>query len=133
MIVLWDRDCGFCAFMLSLMLRADSKRVLRPAVIQGPEGEKWLAAMPAEQRLATFHAVDAGGRVTSGGEALTVLLRELPAARPLAALTGAAPGVTDRAYTWVAANRPLLSKPIPAAAKQRARGLVARRTRAPGR
>ena len=128
MIVLWDRDCGFCAFMLSLLLRADTRKVLRPAVIQGPEGDKWLAKMAPEQRLATFHAVDDDGRVTSGGDALTEILRELPPARPLAGVTGRMPGVTDRAYMWVAANRRLLSKPIPMKAKEQARRLVARRS-----
>jgi len=128
MIVLWDKDCGFCAFMLSLMLRADSGRVLQPAAIQGPEGERWLGSMPAERRLATFHAIDSQGRLTSGGDALTAVLGVLPAGRPLAALTGAVPGVTDRGYMWVAGHRRLLSRPIPARAKERARRLVARRS-----
>jgi predicted DCC family thiol-disulfide oxidoreductase YuxK len=128
MIVLWDRDCGFCAFMLSLVLRADRRRVLKPAFIQGPEGERLLADMPPRQRLASWHFIDDEGRRTSGGRALTELLRELPAGRPLAALTGALPGVTERAYGWVATHRSLLSKPIPASAKERARRLVAARS-----
>jgi predicted DCC family thiol-disulfide oxidoreductase YuxK len=128
MVVLWDRDCGFCAFMLSLVLRADTRGVLRPAFIQGPEGSRLLADVPADQRLASWHLVDDAGRRTSGGPALTVLLRELPVLRPLAALTGAQPGLTERAYRWVATHRSLLSKPIPAAAKEHARRHVAARS-----
>jgi predicted DCC family thiol-disulfide oxidoreductase YuxK len=127
-VVLWDRDCGFCAFMLALVLRADTRRVLRPAFIQSPEGERLLADMPEPERLASWHLVDDDGRRTSGGEALTVMLRELPAGRPLAAVTEALPGVTERAYRWVAEHRALLSRPIPASAKERARRYVAKRS-----
>jgi predicted DCC family thiol-disulfide oxidoreductase YuxK len=131
MIVLWDRDCGFCAFMLALVLRADTRRVLRPAFIQGPEGDRLLADLPIEERLKSWHLVDDHGRRTSGGEALTVMLQELPAGRPLARLTAAAPELTERAYRWVATHRSLLSKPIPAAAKERARRHVEARSRGP--
>jgi predicted DCC family thiol-disulfide oxidoreductase YuxK len=126
MIVLWDSDCGFCAFTLALLLRADRRRALRPAPIQGPEGERLLADLAPERRLASFHVVDDRGRRTSGGEALTELLRALPAGGALSALTGAVPGATDAAYRWVAGHRSLLSKPIPAAAKERARRTIAR-------
>lgn len=127
MLVLWDRDCGFCAWTLSLLLRADRARLLRPAPIQGPEGDRHLAHMAPEQRLASWHLVDDDGRVRSGGEALTAVLRALPAGRPLARLTGALPAATDRAYGWVATHRTLLSRPIPAEAKERARRHVGSR------
>jgi predicted DCC family thiol-disulfide oxidoreductase YuxK len=114
--------------MLSLVLRADTRQTLRPAPIQGAEGRRLLAGMAPEQQLATWHAVDAAGTLTSGGRALTAVLATLPAGRPLAALTGALPGLTERAYGWVAAHRSLLSKPIPAAAKERARRRIERRS-----
>jgi predicted DCC family thiol-disulfide oxidoreductase YuxK len=127
MTVLWDEDCGFCAFMLALLLRADRRRVLRPVGIQSAEGGRLLADVPVEQRLASWHFVDEGGRRSSGGEALTELLRRLPGGRLPAAATGALPGVTEGAYRWVAAHRSLLSRAIPASAKDRARRLVAAR------
>jgi predicted DCC family thiol-disulfide oxidoreductase YuxK len=129
MLVLWDRDCGFCAWMLALVLRADRRRVLRPAPIQGPEGDRHLAHMPAERRLASWHLVDDDGGVTSGGEALTRVLAVLPGLRPLAKVTGALPRATTRSYDWVATHRSLLSRPIPASAKARARRLVEQRSR----
>jgi predicted DCC family thiol-disulfide oxidoreductase YuxK len=128
MVVLWDRDCGFCAFTLSLVLRADRRRVLRPAFIQGPEGDRLLADLPVAERLNSWHLVDDQGRRTSGGRALPELLRALPALRPLAPLTAARPALTERAYRWVATHRSLLSKPIPAAAKEHARRYVEARS-----
>jgi predicted DCC family thiol-disulfide oxidoreductase YuxK len=123
-LALWDRDCGFCAWALATVLRADRKGVVRTAAIQGPEGDRHLAHMSPEQRLASWHLVEDDGTVHSGGDALTVLLRRLPVGRPLAGLTGRAPGVTERGYAWIARNRSTLSRPIPAAAKARARTRV---------
>jgi predicted DCC family thiol-disulfide oxidoreductase YuxK len=121
MLLLWDRECGFCAWTLSLLLRADRARVLRPAPIQGPEGERHLAHLAPERRLASWHLVEDDGRVSSGGAALSRMLRAIPAGRPLAHLTGALPGATDRGYEWVATHRSLLSRAIPAESKERAR------------
>jgi predicted DCC family thiol-disulfide oxidoreductase YuxK len=123
-IVLWDHDCGFCAFALSLVLRADRRRALRPVPIQSSEGERLLAELPPERRLESWHLIDDEGRRTSGGEALTEMLRELPGGRPVAALTGARPDLTERAYRWVAEHRALLSRWIPASAKRSARDHV---------
>lgn len=132
MLALWDRDCGFCAWTLSQLLRADRRGLLRTAPIQGPEGERYLGAMPLEQRLTSWHLVDDDGTVYSGGEALTEVLRHLPAGRLLAAVTGRVPGLTERAYAWVARHRSALSRPIPAAAKDRARARVQARSTAGG-
>jgi predicted DCC family thiol-disulfide oxidoreductase YuxK len=127
MIVLYDRDCGFCVWTLAWVLRWDRRRRLRPAPIQGPEGDTWLSDMPREERLASWHAVDEGGRVVSGGAALTLLLRRLPGGSVPARLTELAPGATERAYAWVAANRSMLARPLRPRAKARARAVVAER------
>jgi predicted DCC family thiol-disulfide oxidoreductase YuxK len=117
MLVLWDRDCGFCAWTVSLLERWDTGSRLRTAPIQGPEGRRWLAGMPADARLATWHAVDDSGRRHSGGAALTAVLAQLPGGRAPARVTAACPRTTERAYRWVARNRSLLSKAIPARRK----------------
>jgi len=126
-LALWDRDCGFCAWALAVLLRADRRGLLRTAPIQGPMGERYLAHMPSTQRLASWHLVDERDRVYSGGAAVTEVLRRLPAGRGLAALTSRAPGTTQSAYDWVARHRSTLSRPIPGAAKARARERVAAR------
>jgi predicted DCC family thiol-disulfide oxidoreductase YuxK len=126
-LILWDHDCGFCAFLLALLLRADRRGAMRTAPILGSLGDRHLAHMPAEQRLASWHFLDEGGTLHSGGAAVTAVLRRLPAGRPLAALTGRAPVATERAYAWVADHRSQLSRPIPAAAKRRAKARVLER------
>ena len=131
-LVLWDRDCGFCAWTLALLLRADRRRVLRTRTIQAADADGLLDAIEPGRRYASFHIVDADGRITSAGRALTAMLELLPAGRPLAVVTRALPRATERGYRWVAEHRSLLSRPIPQRAKERARLLVAERAATAG-
>jgi predicted DCC family thiol-disulfide oxidoreductase YuxK len=126
-LVLYDDDCGFCAWTLAWVLRWDRGRRLRPTPIQGSLGQAWLGGLEPAERLASFHVVDARGRLFSAGPALTEILRRLPGGALLAALTARAPRLTQLAYEAVAANRSVLSRPVSASAKARARRLVAER------
>ncbi len=105
--VLFDRDCGFCLWSLDKILAWDRRRVLRPVAIQSEEGERLLASVPAARRLDSWHLV-ANGEVRSAGAAAPPLFEVLPAGRPLAAVLRAFPGLTERAYRWVADHRSLL-------------------------
>jgi predicted DCC family thiol-disulfide oxidoreductase YuxK len=107
--VLYDRDCGFCKWSLDKILAWDRRRRLRPVAIQSEEGQRLLAAIPAERRLASWHLV-ADGELRSGGDAAPPLLAALPGGRPLAALLRTSPRLTDRAYGWVAEHRELLAR-----------------------
>ena len=127
MLVLYDSDCGFCVWTLAWVLRWDRHRRLRSAPIQSPEGQEALGGLEPSERLASWHFVDEHGRVSSAGPALTELLRRLPAGPAPAALTARAPGLTQRAYEAVAANRSMLSRLVSARAKSRARALVTAR------
>jgi predicted DCC family thiol-disulfide oxidoreductase YuxK len=127
LLVLWDRDCGFCAWTLARFLRRDRAGRLRTAAIQGSHGDRLLAHLPRDARLASWHAVDEDGRVTSAGAALTEVLRRLPGGRVPAALTARLPGLTERGYAAVAGHRSALSRLLPARGKERARAVVAER------
>ena len=75
------------------------------APIQGAVGAELLRAVPPALRPATMHAVTPDGRVWSGGEAVRVILAELPGGSILSLVAAAAPELTDRLYRFVAANR----------------------------
>jgi acyl-CoA synthetase (AMP-forming)/AMP-acid ligase II len=62
----------------------------------------------------------------SGGAALPVLLRLLPAGALPAAPLAAAPGLTDRGYRWVAEHRSGLSGLVPSLTPRRRALLAAR-------
>lgn len=104
-IVLYDDDCAFCKWSLDKILAWDRRRRLRPVGIQCDEGQRLLASLPESERLDSWHLVLPSGEVRSAGAAAAPLAELLPGGRLLAFLFRSFPGVTDRAYRRVAANR----------------------------
>ncbi len=109
-VLLYDADCGFCRWAVGRVVRWDRGGRVRPCALQDPEAARWLAGLPQEVRMASWHLVDPQGRVASGGRAVAPLLRLLPFGAPLAALADAFPRVTDAAYGWVARHRSMLGR-----------------------
>ena len=126
--VLYDYDCGFCRWTVGRLLAWDRAGRLRPLTIQSPEGQRLLADLTAEQRLASAHAVDAAGRRTSGGDALAPVAALLPGGAPLAALARRAPGLARAGYRAVAGRRTLFGRFVSDAAKARADDRIAQRS-----
>jgi predicted DCC family thiol-disulfide oxidoreductase YuxK len=127
LLVLYDGDCGFCAWGVAWLLRWDRGRRLEPLAIQSEEGARVLAGMALEQRLASWHVAAEHGRLRSGGAALEPVLRALPGGGALAAVAHVRPRATEQAYRWVADRRAGLGRLIPRASKDRARVLIASR------
>jgi predicted DCC family thiol-disulfide oxidoreductase YuxK len=127
--VLYDADCGFCRWSLSRVLGLDRRRRLTPLALGSPAADELLADMAPEERSASWHLVSPGGRRTSAGAAAAPLFRLLPGGRVPAALFASAPGLTERAYRWVADHRSTLSRAVPSGAKRRATARIARRAR----
>jgi predicted DCC family thiol-disulfide oxidoreductase YuxK len=109
-VVLYDADCGFCRWSLDRLLRWDRHGRLRAAPIQSEEGERLLADLSEEDRLASWHLVTLDGRRYSGGAAAAPLARLLPGGPPVALLADTFPRTTDRLYRWVARNRDSLGR-----------------------
>jgi predicted DCC family thiol-disulfide oxidoreductase YuxK len=128
--ILYDDECRFCRATLGLLLAWDRERRLRPVAIQSKEGAQLLAEVPEDERLLSAHAAMSGDSgLMSGGAAAGPVLRLLPAGAPLADLADRLPGAADRGYRWVAENRGLLSRLVPAALKDRADALVRERSK----
>ena len=103
--LLFDSRCGFCRRSVSRILRWDRRGRLRPVALQDPEADELLGGLDEERKMASWHLVTHDGRAYSAGAAFPPLLRLLPGGRPLAALTAAFPGLTERAYRYVARTR----------------------------
>jgi predicted DCC family thiol-disulfide oxidoreductase YuxK len=110
--VLYDRDCGFCRWTLAQILRWDRDRRLRPLPIQSGEGQRLLAGVPEEERLASWHLVTADGKVHSAHEGFPGLFERLPAGAPVALLTKTLPGLFGAGYRLLVANRTPLGRRI---------------------
>lgn len=103
--MLYDDDCGFCRWSAARLRSWDRGGRLRFTAIQGGDGSRLLSAIPARERLDAMHAVTPDGRVWTGGGALTPILGALPGGGPLAAVSRAAPGLTEWLYRTVAHRR----------------------------
>ena len=104
-VVFYDDDCAFCKWSLDKILAWDRHRRLRPVAIQSDEGEGLLANVPESERLRSWHLMLPSGEVLSASTAAARLAALLPGGRPLAFLFRSFPGLTERAYRRVAANR----------------------------
>ena len=109
-VLLYDADCGFCRWSLDKILVWDRARRLRPVPIQSEEGARLLEPIAPDARLDSWHLVRADGSLFSGGAAAAPLARLLPGGRVLAVLFSTFPGVTERAYRFVAGHRDQLAR-----------------------
>jgi predicted DCC family thiol-disulfide oxidoreductase YuxK len=105
LIVLYDGDCGFCKAVLAVLLTWDRGKRLRPAAIQSARGNELLRDMERQERLDSWHLVDPGGEVRSGGAGIPVVFGALSGGAPMAAIASRSPQTTSRAYEWVASHR----------------------------
>jgi predicted DCC family thiol-disulfide oxidoreductase YuxK len=123
-IVLYDGGCGFCKWLLAKLLRRDRDGLLRPVALQSEEAAALLPGLTPEQRLESWHLISPAGERRSGGAAIPMLLELLPGGRRLAVPFARFPRATHPGYRWVAGNRSLLSRPVPASAKRRASAFI---------
>jgi len=126
--VIYDGECGVCATLLALLLRADRDRRLRPLALGTATADRLLSDLPQAEREASWHLVDPSGHLESAGAAAPPLLRLLPGGGPPAALLARFPRQTERGYRAVADHRTAIGRWVPSSVKRRARRAVAART-----
>jgi len=110
-VILFDSNCGFCRWSLSKILVLDRAGRLRPVALQSSEADDLLSEINPERRMVSWHLI-VGGRIHTGGEAVSHLARLLPAGTPIALLASTFPRMTDRAYRWVARHRDRLGRAL---------------------
>jgi predicted DCC family thiol-disulfide oxidoreductase YuxK len=132
-ILIYDRDCGFCRWCLGKVLAWDRRRAVRPVALGTPEANGLLADVPATERPKSWHLVDGGGTVHSAGAGFEPLFRLLPGGGPFAAVAARLPGATESGYRFVSGNRSIWGKFVTDGAKRRADERIAERLRHGGR
>ncbi len=129
LIVLYDGECGFCKVSLAVLLSWDRAHRLDPVSIQSARGDELLAGMAQQDRLASWHLIDAEGTLYSGGAGIGVIFGALPFSSPAARVASQFERATSRAYEWVAAHRVLLGRPLRARERAWASRVIADRER----
>jgi predicted DCC family thiol-disulfide oxidoreductase YuxK len=129
LIVLYDDDCGFCEAMLAMLLTWDRANRVRPVPIQSTRGDELLIDMKREDRLQSWHLLDAEGMLHSGGAGIPVIFAALPGGTPIAGVVSRFPTATSRTYDWVAGHRVLLGRAFRARSRAWAARVIAERER----
>ena len=118
MNVLYDRDCGFCAWTADWLRRADRDRRLRLVALQeAPHVPELAQIAEAYDLRCALHTVDDVGVVHAGGDAMLEILERLPGGRLIRAwrrLPGAA-WLAGQAYALAAGHRDDLGRLVGAA------------------
>jgi len=125
-IVLYDRDCGWCRWSIARVLALDRRRLLLPESIQGELGTLLLDGVPDAERLASAHAVTPDGHVFSGGDAAAPIAAVLPAGGALAAVLRTFSAAPRAAYGLIAGDRSTLGRLVTPAMLERADVRIAR-------
>lgn len=126
LIVVYDRDCGFCRCVVAALLLWDRRQALSATPYQdmrhrlGPDG--------SEERPRSWYAVaETDTKVLAAGAAFPTLFARLPGGRPLAWLTRRFPHATESTYQVVASKRSLFGRMLPRYCTKRADQVIARR------
>jgi predicted DCC family thiol-disulfide oxidoreductase YuxK len=129
LIVLYDDDCGFCEVMLAMLLTWDRVNRVRPVSIQSTCGDDLLSDMECEDRLKSWHLIDAQGMLHSGGAGIPVIFTALPGGARISSVVSRFPTTTSRTYDWVAGHRVLLGRGLRARPRAWAARVIAERGR----
>jgi predicted DCC family thiol-disulfide oxidoreductase YuxK len=129
LIALYDGDCGFCEVMLAVLLRWDLANRVRPVPIQSTRGDELLVDIEREDRLKSWHLLDVGGTLHSGGAGIPVIFAALPGGARIARVVSRFPTATSRTYDWVASHRVLLGRGLGARPRAWATRVIAERER----
>jgi predicted DCC family thiol-disulfide oxidoreductase YuxK len=129
LIVLYDGDCGFCSVILAMLLTWDRANRVGPVSIQSARGEELLVNVKRQNRLRSWHVIDAEGTLYSGGSGIHVVFDALPRGALIARVVTRFPKATSLAYEWVASHRVLLGRPLRARPRAWAARVIADRER----
>jgi len=110
-LLLYDRDCGFCNWLVQQAQRLDRYGHLEVSPLQSPGLLARYQISPAAAEL-SLHVVTPDGRVHQGGAAIRMVLRALPWLWPAYYLwlIPGVPWLMDRLYYTVARHRHRLGR-----------------------
>jgi predicted DCC family thiol-disulfide oxidoreductase YuxK len=123
-IVLYDKDCGLCRWLMAWAIEHDDRKQLVAVAIQSPLGAELLADLAAGERLRSAHLVTDDGLRRSGGAAAADVLAMLPKTRLLGRLAHGLPRTTALLYGFVAARRQGFGRFVGKDARRRADALL---------
>ena len=95
-LLLFDRDCGICSAASRWIHAVDLRGRVRLRTIQS--SRDLLRGIPEGRILDAFHIVSPDGRVTTGGNAVPVLIEALPMGDGLGRVLAGSPTLMSRVH-----------------------------------
>jgi predicted DCC family thiol-disulfide oxidoreductase YuxK len=109
--LLYDGACRLCRFAARLVARLDTRRAVALVPFEDPAAAPFLATIPEEERLTSWHLMLSDGRRYSEGAGALVLLERLPSTKYLAKILRPLP--VDSLYRIIARNRGRIGSFVP--------------------
>ncbi|MGI0148839.1 MAG: DCC1-like thiol-disulfide oxidoreductase family protein [Thermoplasmata archaeon] len=97
-VLLFDRDCGICSAMSRWIRAVDVRDRIRLRTIQS--SRELLHDVPDGIILDAFHMVSPSGQVTTGGDAVPILIEALPMGAGLGRIVRASRSLMPRVHAF---------------------------------
>lgn len=112
-VVLYDADCGFCTWTVDRIAARVAPGSIEIVPLQADRADELLGGRLDEAaKWASWHLVEPGGALYSGGEAIPRVLRHVRGGRLAARLAARLPRTTDAIYRFAARHRDRLGRVV---------------------
>lgn len=112
-VVLYDADCGFCTWVVDRIAARVAPGSIEIVPLQADRADLLLGGRVDEAaKWASWHLVEPGGALSSGGEAVPLVLRHVRGGHLAGRLAARLPRATDVAYRLVARHRDKLGRVV---------------------
>jgi predicted DCC family thiol-disulfide oxidoreductase YuxK len=112
-VVLYDADCGFCTWVVDRLATRVEVGALEIVPLQSSRADDLLDGRVDEAaKFESWHFVEPGGALYSGGEAVPRVLRYVRGGRTAGRVAARFPRATAGAYRTVARNRDRLGRVV---------------------
>jgi predicted DCC family thiol-disulfide oxidoreductase YuxK len=110
-VVLYDADCGFCTWVVDRIAARVDARAIEIVPLQSERADDLLAGRVDDvAKWESWHFVEPGGGLYSGGAAVPRVLRYVRGGRAAGRIAARFPRATTAAYGLVARNRDRLGR-----------------------
>lgn len=112
-VVLYDADCGFCTWVVDRLAARVAPGAIEVEPLQSARADRLLdGRLDEAAKWESWHFVEPGGALYSGGAAIPRVLRFVRGGRAVGRLAARLPRTTDVAYRLVARNRDHLGRVV---------------------
>ncbi|MDQ3953246.1 MAG: DUF393 domain-containing protein [Actinomycetota bacterium] len=112
-VVLYDADCGFCTWVVDKIAARVEAGAVEIVPLQAPRADELLADRLDEQaKWDSWHLVEAGGALFSGGEAIPRVLRHVRGGRFAGRVAARFPRAASALYRVAARHRDKLGRVV---------------------